>query len=121
MLIKENSRPNDLILIMGAGDINTIWDRLKKHNENNLYSPDNIAACLAGAWPSPADKTLPSITSLINELSIPDLDKVPFIETEPSSVALTLLKLPINEPIGVLEYDTITVDIYFSFFLSFSE
>ena len=27
-LVKEHSRPDDLILAMGAGDVNSLWSRL---------------------------------------------------------------------------------------------
>ncbi len=44
ILVKENTLENDLIISMGAGDINSLWQRLQnKYNENNLPS-SNIAA-----------------------------------------------------------------------------
>ena len=35
-LIKENSIPNDLIVIMGAGDINKVWTELIQTKSKNL-------------------------------------------------------------------------------------
>ena len=29
-LVKQHSQPDDLILAMGAGDVNSLWERLSK-------------------------------------------------------------------------------------------
>jgi hypothetical protein len=49
--------------------------------------PERSAACLAGAWPIPADKTFPKITSSTVSLSKPIFLTIPLITKEPSSGA----------------------------------
>ncbi len=44
LLVQKNSRKNDLILTMGAGDINRIWDKLAIQSHKNQWLPNNLAA-----------------------------------------------------------------------------
>lgn len=59
-------------------------------------------ACLAGAWPTPAERTFPKMTSSIYcGLSLIE-SRAPLIANPPSSGAEKLESLPENVPIGVL-------------------
>ena len=33
ILVEQNTMPGDLVIAMGAGDINTLWSRLTKNEE----------------------------------------------------------------------------------------
>ena len=59
-----------------------------------LGSPANNAACRAGAWPRPAERTLPMITSSTTLTSIPVSSNIAFMATAPSLGAETEAKLP---------------------------
>src|ERR1051326_708007 len=64
-------------------------------------NPAPIAACRAGAWPTPAGSTQPMNTSSgASELS-PARATAADIATPPSSGAATLLNWPCREPMGV--------------------
>ena len=82
-----------------------------KHS-TELGSPALIAACLAGACPCPADKTLPIITSCIAFGSIPVSSSIDFITIPPNSGAEIEDRLPRKEPIGVLLAETMTISFW---------
>lgn len=64
--------------------------------------PANIAACLAGAWPTPAVSTLPRTTSYTSlGLSLIDSND-DFIQWLASYGPLRFVKAPIYDPIAVL-------------------
>ena len=77
--------------------------------------PANIAACLAGACPKPAETTFPIKTSSTKAGSKFILFNAPFIAIEPNFGAGMLDKLPIKLPIGVLATDTITTSLVLIF------
>lgn len=58
--------------------------------------PANMAACLAGACPTPADSTLPMYTASMEEIGTFDFSRADLIAVAPSWVAETVVKLPLN-------------------------
>ncbi len=64
-------------------------------------TPPRIAACRAGAWPRPAETTLPRITSSTASGSIPERSTAARTTTAPSSVAESGLSAPRYRPMGV--------------------
>lgn len=58
--------------------------------------PAKMAACLAGACPTPADSTLPMYTASIEETGTFDFSRADLIAVAPSCVAETVVKLPLN-------------------------
>ena len=68
-----------------------------------------MAACLAGACPTPADKTFPMITWLTSFGSRLALEIAPLIAIAPRLELETEVRVPRNEPIGVLANETITL------------
>jgi hypothetical protein len=78
--------------------------------------PANLAACVAGAWPKLADKTLPINTSCTSSGFMPDCATAAFMAMPPSWVAVKPDSEPPKLPIGVLSADTITtslIDLYY--------
>ena len=69
-------------------------------------TPAPSAACRAGAWPRPAETTLPKKTSSMCSAGAPARDSASPMACEPSSVALLLASVPMNFPIGVLTAET---------------
>jgi len=64
--------------------------------------PALIEACLAGAWPTPAERTLPKITSSTYfGLRLID-SRAPLMANPPSWGPVKFEIFPKNEPIGVL-------------------
>ena len=58
--------------------------------------PAKMAACLAGACPTPADSTLPMYTASMEEIGTFDFSRADLIAVAPSWVAETVVKLPLN-------------------------
>jgi hypothetical protein len=56
--------------------------------------PAPKAAWRAGAWPMPADRTQPMITSSISEAFTPESATAALMATAPSSGALNVAKAP---------------------------
>ena len=67
--------------------------------ESSIPAP--LAACLAGAWPRPAERTLPMITSLMSSAWRPARLTAPLMAVEPSCVAGSFASAPVKQPIGV--------------------
>src|SRR6267378_4671008 len=63
--------------------------------------PPPKAACRAGAWPIPADKTQPMMTSSICEAATPESASAALMATDPSCGAVTAAKAPWKAPTGV--------------------
>ena len=58
--------------------------------------PAKMAACLAGACPTPAESTLPMYTASIEDTGTFDFSSADLIAVAPSCVAETVVKLPLN-------------------------
>ena len=43
-LVQEHSKPDDLVLAMGAGDVNSLWSRLCPQEETKSTSPTSSLA-----------------------------------------------------------------------------
>ncbi|GBD86747.1 hypothetical protein BMS3Abin03_00671 [bacterium BMS3Abin03] len=71
-------------------------------------SPANSAACLAGACPCPAVKTLPIITSLTALASILESSITALMAILPNFPALRPASAPLKDPTGVLLAAVIT-------------
>src|SRR5690554_4746926 len=71
-------------------------------------TPPLSAACRAGAWPRPAETTLPRITSSMSEASMRLRSSAARIAIAPSSGALRPESPPRKRPIGVRAAPTIT-------------
>ena len=80
-------------------------------------SPAFNAACLAGAWPWPAERTDPIRTSSTSEQSSPLVSIAELIATAPSDGAVTDDKAPSILPMGVRVPERIAIgfDISVSF------
>ena len=76
------------------------------------------AACLAGAWPTPAWTTWPINTSLTSFGCKLILSRAPLIAMAPKSGADTFDKAPKKLPIGVLTADTITTSFIYNLVIS---
>src|SRR5262245_54524573 len=63
-------------------------------------SPARIAAWRAGAWPSPAETTLPMITSSTSSGATPARATASLTTIAPSSGAVNPLSVPRNLPVG---------------------
>ena len=74
--------------------------------------PANLAACRAGAWPTPAWITLPIKTSFTKLGSKFILFNAPLIAAAPNWVAVTVDNEPIKLPIGVLTAETMTTFLF---------
>ena len=74
-------------------------------------SPAKIAACLAGACPSPAETTFPMITSFTSSLAIPALNTAASMAVAPNWEADKGAKELWKDPIGVLAAETITTSL----------
>src|SRR3712207_3133803 len=59
-------------------------------------SPAKMAACLAGACPTPADSTLPMYTASMEDIGTFDFSRADLIAVAPSWVAEMVVKLPLN-------------------------
>lgn len=70
--------------------------------------PAKIAACRAGAWPIPAETTLPKITSSTLVGCKPARSTAARTATAPSSLPFLEARLPLMRPMGVRAYDTMT-------------
>ena len=70
--------------------------------------PAPIAACLAGAWPTPAWSTSPMITYSTSFGSSPARSRAALIAIAPSSGALYPARPPPSFPNGVLAVATMT-------------
>ena len=86
----------------------------------SLDKPAKIAACLAGACPTPACTTLPIYTSFTKAGSRFILFNAPLMAIAPNCGAGTLDNAPIKLPIGVRTADTITTFFIFEIFLNYS-
>src|SRR5436190_22083125 len=71
--------------------------------------PAPIDACRAGAWPRPAERTLPMNTLSTCSPLIPARSTAALTAVAPSSVALTPERAPWKLPIGVRAYDRMTM------------
>src|SRR5215510_15041316 len=71
-------------------------------------------ACRAGAWPWPAGKTQPMMTSCTSAGATPARSSAARIATAPSSGAAKSLSSPCKAPIGVLAAPTITTRSFMS-------
>jgi hypothetical protein len=70
--------------------------------------PAPIAAWRAGAWPSPAERTQPMMTSSIWETATPESARAALMATDPNCGAVTVLKAPWKLPTGVRRAAKIT-------------
>jgi len=43
-LVQEHSKPDDLVLAMGAGDVNSLWGRLCPTEDSKTSNPASILA-----------------------------------------------------------------------------
>ena len=59
------------------------------------------AACRAGAWPTPAESTLPIQHCSTADESTPAFERAPVIAAAPSCGAVSGARLPLKPPIGV--------------------
>ena len=59
------------------------------------------AACRAGAWPTPAESTLPIQHCSTDDESTPAFERAPVIAAAPSCGAVSGARLPLKPPIGV--------------------
>ena len=59
------------------------------------------AACRAGAWPTPAESTLPIQHCSTADESTPAFESAPVIAAAPSCGAVSGARLPLKPPIGV--------------------
>ena len=73
--------------------------------------PEYRAACLAGAWPIPADRTFPIITSSTSFTPISIWSNKPEITLAPNWGDENSDSVPPYEPIGVLQAWTINVSL----------
>jgi hypothetical protein len=80
--------------------------------------PANKAACLAGAWPTPACTTFPMKTSSTIDGSSDILLSAAFMAAAPNLVAGTSDRLPKKLPMGVLTAETITTSFIFVLFMA---
>ena len=84
--------------------------------------PANTAACRAGAWPTPAESTLPIYTSSMCAGSVPAAVQAARMASAPSRVAERVESRPISPPMGVLLADTMNTSFMvclFCFFIPF--
>jgi hypothetical protein len=58
--------------------------------------PAKMAACRAGACPTPPERTLPMYTASIEETGTFDFSSADLMAVAPSWVADTVVKLPLN-------------------------
>ncbi len=70
--------------------------------------PARIAACRAGAWPTPPCKTFPMMTSWTSPGSIPARETASRMATAPNSGAFSRANPPRNRPIAVRVVLTMT-------------
>ena len=76
--------------------------------------PAAMAACLAGACPIPAERTLPMKTSWMSGAESPAESMAAVMAAAPSCGAGTDDKAPRKDPIGVRRADTITTALLIS-------
>src|SRR5690606_8286470 len=79
-----------------------------------LGSPPPNAAWRAGAWPCPACRTLPMITSWTSSALMPARSTAARMAVAPSSWAASPDRLPIMAPMGVRAAETITIGSFMS-------
>src|SRR5262245_27024006 len=70
--------------------------------------PARMAACRAGAWPTPAERTLPMMTSSTWSGARPARATASFTTIAPSCGAVKPLRLPRNLPVGVRTAERMT-------------
>src|SRR3984957_2157256 len=72
--------------------------------------PAPSAAWRAGAWPRPADRTQPMMTSSTSPAGMPESASAALTATDPSCGPVTAAKTPWKAPTGVRRADRMTIE-----------